>query len=383
MPLIPTPREFQFADVNAVCRPWAQLKDGTHVQMGNKSAAIRQLADLLNHALARRPRVFASKAATPVQAGAITGDHNPLYAWRHYDGVKNARSYTVKILTAPSLEASDGLAKAVLSTGEETASVNVSDTALVYGLYEMTGIDNIPVTRGAEANAVTSINIATYEGYRILDVCYEDNVIEQLDTTIHDYANPILARPGLDVRADILEQMRAAFHRLRTENNPIVVNWAAARGTAGWSTSGSTGQEGIYLTNTTTYKNIFDTSITARDGSSPGFLALGYHQGLGRYDVEGVPGFKVKVTCYALASSTAGASYVKYIGPSTIASNEGEITITSGAGVAWYGPVTIYLDSNANWSESGTDANKIDVHMKTASGATLYIYGLRAWVDPF
>jgi len=387
-----SPYSFSQLDMEKLCRNYRQTGQGTDVPMGNKAAAIAALGQVNNRLLGRygRPLFWMAQpilSPSTTQADSVGSDPNSLYIWRHHDGVPNARNHTVHF-NAAYRAAGSGDAYAERAGGgpstEETVKTQITHATL--DLCSHTYGCSYPVARGAAADADVTDGLITYNGFTALDVFVQDDMLKMLDTSLHDYADPSVAKTGKSVLAEsCLEDVRRTFHSLRTENLPILFCWAAICPAAGYGTPASTLGTGIVIdeavNGTNTYANIMNTGLTTRTATSVGLPCPGYMMGVGP-ELEDA-GRQVKVQCACYASSATSNSTLKIIGPDTWANNHAEILINGGAG--WYATDEIvYLDSHSQDTDATTARNKLDFHGKIAGsgGGTDkgYIYMVVGWM---
>jgi hypothetical protein len=320
--------------------------------------------------------------ATTTQADSTGLD--PLYSALRDDRVENARNYDVRFLIVPRTTGTgDSYAKKEGST-EQTSLYNwVKPTAL--NLAGDVRYTDYQVARGAAARAEVEEGITTVNNFTVVDVAIVDESLNSLDTTLHDYADPSIGKTGQPILADALEGMRDVFHDQRKYNLPMGFCWAA-QGES--STPGSTNATAIVVTSAS-YVNMIDTSVTSRTATSPGNLCPAYLAGQGPPDNQrgtDLNGESVALHCRVLGiPDGSNDCNIKFIGPTHVASNEVEITMTAGGILAWYGQSgggsSIKLNTQSNdISDTTTARNKVDVHVKTAGG-TAYIYGIATWYE--
>jgi len=235
-------------------------------------------------------------------------------------------------------------------------------------------VGGYPVARGNESQTEDDDSVGVSDGYQVLDFLVQDDLLEYLDTSLHCYADPKLAKAGMPVLADLMEQVRATIHKARQYNLGMAFCWSAL-GTGAYP--GSTNQYGVVVTSATDV-NIIDQLVTARTETTPGIIVPAYLKGRGT--TAKAAGQTVRVDVRVLARSvTEGTGSVTFEGPNGSAT----VTVAPGGALAWYGggetPIHIDLSStSADHTDVTSARNKIDIFARVTSG-TLYIYGLAGW----
>lgn len=352
-------------------RNWRQTPEGTDVRMSNLAAPLRTLGEANNRVMGRHPKILfhlPQPILAPDTPQADSTGLNPLYRWVAPDYWANGRSYTVRFLVAPRT-AGTGDAYADDEYGSDTTpSYNYTPGSLL--LCQHVRESQFTVDRGAPADAETEHGIGTYNGYTVLDVIVQDDELDTLDTTLHSHCKPVSAKTAAPVVEGLIEDIRSTFHDARRYNMGQAFCWAA-QGVS--STPAAPGNATCMSVSSTTYVNVIDQGVTARDANSPGILVPAHLKGRG--NITKAAGQTVRVDVRVLANSAAEGT-VKFIGPN----GSTEVTITAGGGLDWYtASAHLDLSSNSNdLTDTATTRNKIDIHAKVASG-TLYIYGLSGW----
>jgi len=371
-PYVPAPYFQSFLDLASVCKNWTQTPAGTDRRMANHASAIRNLATTLNRLLARYPRTMAWMATQPAYAynGATA---NPLYYYRYRDNWVNGRTLVARLLVLPR-ESGTGDAYAEnyggSASNEETSVMNWTVTSA--NLFRDLRQAQFTIERGAASGGALQRGLSTYNNYTVIDFVLQDQALSDLDTASHDYVDPNLAKAGAEVLADLLEDVRAKFHTLRTENLSQAFCWMAQWPAGSPATPSSSDQTGL-VTTSSTYVNILDQTVTARSATSPGFCCPAYAAGRGNVAISANQILNVMATAQGQAPS--GTGMVKFEGPL----NSVEVTITAAAGVAWYDAASaIQLDTTVDDDDATTARNKIDIFFKVAAGS-LYLYGLNGW----
>lgn len=377
---ISAPYQHAPVDPSPFAKNWTQNAVGTWVRMGNSAAAVRALALATQRCLARMPRPWFVKA-WPISDCDVAGS-DPLALWRVLDNVPNARGYHVRVLALPRTEQS-GECYAGRTGGSATEETSRTTTAIS---SSVSGADvfeeSYPVVRGAAADAEISEGISTFGGYTIIGVVVQDNELHQLNTDVHDFVTGQV-KQGDTVLADVAEQIRSAFHALRTSNLPAW-GWAARFSGGAPAAPVTPAATGIPV-QSTSYVNLIDPTVSARTSTSPGSMHYVHYAGIGRYDQT--PGQRIKLMCRVYGEVDGGASdgEVKFEGPTHVGSNETVISVTAGAGPAWYGNAAnyIYLNGQSGPTDTGAARNKVDVfgRLATFPTNTFHVYNVRRWIE--
>jgi hypothetical protein len=367
-------------DVEKLCRNWKQNSDGTQVEMGTRAAALEMLAKALNRLLGRMPRTVFQMAQPITSPTAYLADQvgsDPLYVWKYRDGVVNARQQEVRIITTERASGSGNsyARRENNSAGERT---DIIDYTRALNLCENLFTAYYPVRVGGPCMAETTDGISTFNKYPLFDVVVQDAEIYDLDTDVHRYVDPGLAKTGEPVLARLLEEIRRLFHELRTENLPIFGMGCSQCQAGTWATPSSTDETATVIdgavVGTDTYVNISDQTVTSRTATSPGIFCYAYRAGIGTYDE--FPGTTTKLMCRVFGQAPSHNMTVKFIGPDHVTANWTEITVTAGGGAAWHGTASnfIYLNTAAADNDTTTERNKVDIHAKMAGASNGYIY---------
>lgn len=361
------------------CQNWTADYDGTETPMGNRAVAPTSIAHAINHMLARHPRPLFSYFSPIGQAD--NGGMDPLLRWMHLDNFDNGRSYTVHIIAVmPESVVTAWYAQQWSGADFYDAGNITAKSAVVTNSvdrYRDVVYLSFKVQRGAVTDATCEDGLSTFDGCTVLAVTVIEDVITELDTTIHTYCNPLLARQGKAIVADAVADVRAKLHERRSTGLPIVVNWSAQGDDGTPSVPGD--QTGLHITSTS-YVNLFDQSEVARTATSPGWCCSALWCGRGLRTATG--NNKVKVVLRVLGEADSNNGMIYFEGSDNIASNSTEITITGAGGLGWYGSDSnfVYLDSSIAVDSLTTAMNKIDALGKVITSGNVYVYAIRGWV---
>ncbi len=367
----------QKLDMQGQCRNWKQDLSGTQRRMGNNSRALQELASAVNDLLARHPRPMFTQAWSNSSTTYI--DMDPSLIWKYKDTVKNGRNHRYIITGFPYITTETGTSSYVTRYPEDDVNSTVHYTNMAFVNYwGDVWHDEFIANRGNETNTEVSFGVKTVGSYKILGLCVYDEPLDSLETSIHTYCEPLLSRKGGRILADALEDIRAKFHKVRSENLPIVLCWSAF-GLTGGSDPGD--QFGFVITEDS-FVNILDHTITSRSAVSPGARVDAKYWGRGPEWSDS--GKLCKVMCRVYGYTNGNTGRVRFYGSDVIADNYTEITITSTPG--WFGDSTnfIYLDTQETTQDNDyftTADNKIDVMALVNNGNYLSIQALSAWVE--
>jgi hypothetical protein len=399
MPKIPAPGFWQDLDVDAICRNWRQNADGTNVRMVNRARALAMLTNAVNNLAGYSPRVMFRQ--TFGSSGYSAGSSEPLYRWKYDDLVDNGRDQRWQILTEPRTSGSGDsyaqkepeAAEATGTTPKTQSVLGVSDVVWPQTNY-VTSLDH---NRG-DATDVETVETGTgldvFNGFKVLDIVAQDRPLSAFDSVSgkHIFSGGQNVRPGDDVLENVIDDIRAKLHTLRTTNLPIVLCWGAYASADSFAVTvsdpapGAAGNgRGIWVADTTPFVNLLDftTASVPRTATSPGVNCPMRYAGRGTTTEDWGKQVTVQLRAYAKTTGT-GEGYIKFVGPTGFASNNTTITLAAASGLAWYGSSSnkIYLDSTAADTDTGTTRNKIDIQGATEDqGTDLEIYGLVGWIE--
>lgn len=372
-------------DVDQVCRCWTQDDDATQRPMGNEASALIMLAERFNQLASRHPVTVFSKVETP--GTVFTNSLNPWADWKYDDRQDNAKQYEVRIVSQPRLNATwGGVANAYAARGgtthAETTIWRESAANAVNSYYDAT-LDGYLSEPRTNPVGLTTDNIVTCNGYSIRSAVVQVREQAELLPGYHLVANPYQAKPEGHVLADILEEIRAKFHRLRTTNLPRV---------AGWSAHGDS--DCINVTTNVDRVNLWMYEAIDRNAVTPGPTFECWRCGVGSESIS--QGQIVPIVARVCANWEAPQDYainVNLEGPTmdARADNQVNISIAANAPAAWYSATALLWGNplaNSDWTNVGR--NKIDIlAMRPANTdgdkltGTLHVYGFQLeYADP-
>lgn len=352
-------------EVIDLVKVWATNKAGAEYRQLTTAAVMGSLISLINHLAGRHPRILFTQTAR--NGIADTSGQVPLYIWGYVDDVTNGRDWQYRINHLPRSSGS-GDAYAWRYLDATTLGSKYSTNHPSPSFPEDVETQMFNYERGAAAGTAVTEGLNTANGYTALDVCVQDLCVGLLFKGTHTLAHGF-ASEGRPVLAGLLEQLRSAFHELRTTNLPFAFQWSAQD--IG-STPAATGPLGIKIT-TTTATNVIDGSSTSRTATTPGVSAHVYRGGRG---AEGTTnGNRIPVTPRVYGSVTGGGGdcLVSFTGPL----NSVDVRITNGGGLAWYAASSnLYLNAAAEYDDTTTARNKIDIMGEVTSGDTGSVFAI-------
>ena len=374
MPKIPVSRYWKSFDDDAA-RNFEQV-NGSNVRQAPSARVMTNLAHGVNHLAARTPRPMFGKSQS--MATVDQGAHDPKYEWRYNDSVDNGEFYVFTMVRVPRTSGTTN------TYGGQWTGANHYDgnaigawtnaTASSVNRYYDATYETVRAYRPATVplDAEISDGFSTTHGYTALHVGVQEEPLYWLDTSKHIYCDPTLAKKGGKVLADAAADVRDTFHTLRTTNLPIVMSWSEQ------------GQETNDRAHTnSSYANLFDTSIGARNSDTPGATYDAQYCSIGNLDQRAQA--NVKVMCRLMAnvtSSTENITNVMFWGPL----GNVVIPISANGPLTWHGNTDhyLYLDANVAGTDTTVSANKIDCLAAVHDSAADYLNwkALRCWVAP-
>lgn len=353
-------------DISGQARVWSQDSSSAQRRMLNRSLVLRTLIDGANHMLGRQMRPLAMMAQ-PGHGMVYDNGSSPLYWFSEDDEVVNARSRTMRVLALPTGFAVGANAYARSNTGAVTP-------VIAYGLasYPTTLVyHEAPFVRGSPTGVATlTEQISTYEGYCIMDMVVQDDVVPRLDDDYyHDMTDWRSIYPGAPVVDGVMESMRACHARHRAASKPLLMCWLGQASGNAWQTVTPSAAEAFVVTSETAV-NIINTDITARSATSPGTTCSAQYMGTGRSNTIGV-------TCAILAQMNNGTGTFDFVGPVTNAT----ISVTATT-PTWYYANGLNLYTNVADSVTSASRNKIDPMARVTATSTMYVYAIQAWALP-
>jgi hypothetical protein len=373
-------------DIKMWAKNWRQDDGGAHRRMGNKGAVISALANKVNYLLAMNPRTMFTKSQSDPDATGL----DPLYRWVYYDGVPNGTVYIVHIIAQKIETAGDAYAQQ-WSGADHYAATHITPiyafNITTAGSFEDVFYAMYFVIRGAASDAEVEDGISTFNDFTILSINTQEIIPanELYNDSDYTYIKNTRNLKGTKVLEGLPEDTREKLHTVRTEQLPIILNWAAQMGDPPTTPSAPGNSYCITVddTNYPTYVNIFDQNESSRGAQTTGACVDVQYAGRGLETQT--DGRKVKVICRVLAKIASGATgTVKFEGPNHHSVQYYvEITVNSTT-LQWWGDSDdyIYLDPTVSATDATTARNKIDVFGKVTSGLSprLYIYGVRCWI---
>jgi hypothetical protein len=390
---VPIADVFSDIDPDEVARNFDQDKTDAQIRASNSATAMTQLIAQTNVIAGRIPQVLFLKILVLPREGGT----NYLFRWCHPDYVQNASEHEFRVLSRirPVDPATGNAYWARLDStltedsdcqGAEyssicTASYNISQIFDERAFTARTGALRPPT------DSVVEEGIICKHDHQVLGLIVQDRALTSLD--IEDHAC-VVSKPqqGDPVLANFGEKIRSVLHEVRTTNLPIVLRWAAVGDGASFtppSTPANTATEkGIHI-ESNTYINVLAPTLSVAgsfetySATTPGFMCHQYACGLG--DPDYAANTELTIDCYVLAEATTADGKVRFEGPSSIASNNTEITIPTASGLDWFGGTSVKLDTSSTNDDVTTARHKIDVCAKAGASGEVDIFGLMAHVS--
>ena len=396
MPILEPPEVLLSLESERVCRNWEADRDGTDQRQINLGVVVAAQGNAVNYLLAWQRRVIARfiRHKDFVPADGVT----PTYVYTFADYFDNGKDRRFRALVGypaagtgdafvQRTSASSGTVDAASISGKTplpaAAFSHARDLVELQFDYDREADIGPGQTDGDDDEGIAIFPTAATNSLKVYDVSVQEKPVEDLDTTAStghlyvDVAGVLSGRKCLD---DAMESIRDAFHKLRTENMPIVACWSANKLAAGWESSATTDLTvGYYSATSANYENIHNRAVTSRSATSPGHLYNAYRCGIGLETAEA--GKQVKCQVRVFADATVATGTVRFDGSATFASNQADISVTT-AGPAWFGSSTdfVYLDSSKKITDTTTARNKIDVLDKAGASGTIRIYAYMIWI---
>jgi hypothetical protein len=369
-----SPADWSGIDLTGHARIWTQDQDSVQRRMTNRSKVWIVEAAALNHLEGRTGRMLFAQAYDAVSVVACNS--NPLLSVRWIDNVVNARSRAYRVLALP--RDSD------IYTANHSAVIYTNAASSTNAVFpEKTPTPTFPsdlvyrefkTARGGANNAIFTEAVSAANGLPLVDICCQEEQVNTLDTALdHDFVFAYGATPGAKIVTGILEDLRSKFHTLRMNQNRLAfcflgLGASNAYGDVETSALG-------FSTDSDTYVNMLDQTVTTRTATSPGVMVPGYASGVGLSNSCGI-----QVYILARKGRTSGdAGWVKVIGPDHVAANHVEIEVPS-SDVAWYSGGPVYLNTeSAEATDVTTARNKFDFHFLVNAGEMawgIYVYAV-------
>ena len=356
-------------DFSAKAKTWQQNRAGTQVATGNSKIPIEALRQSINHLAAYHPATIFCQNSPIDYRYKTTAD--PLMQWQSYDYHGNNRDATIGMI--------------LWSAGNDGAYF-YRDDDITYRSGDLAEIwhstfEQIKLSRNDPTLDFTTDGLCQYatNEMQLQDMVVQEDPVFYLDSSADNCAAPSGYRDMSPIRTTELEDIRGAFHQMRTRNLPMALCWSALTedGCASTQTSDCTG---IAITDTTPV-NIWDVTSTSRTATTPGSHVYGYRSAIGNETHSTL----AKVLCSAKArvidNSGGAVGYVRFVGPDHVADNYCDIAVTDTT-FSWSGGGSsdfVYLNSAADYNYSGTEKNKIDIHGYVTSTDVLQVLGVVGW----
>jgi hypothetical protein len=365
-------------DIDKICKIWDTSTADVESRQRNSVMALKVAAGMLQHLLANTCRVIFRQFIQFAHRETTIGGQ--LFLWRYMDDVKNGRNQRWRVFSVPRTAGTgDSYAERTGDSSTQTSKTQLVNASPAFP--DDVQLDTLDYARGDMADAMVNDGIDCVANYSIIDLVVQDKAIPALDVSHHTYAPEITTAPHHPVLANMLEDLRAAFHELRSKNLPIVFCWSAKGGSGGWNKPASSDTTALVAT-TTTLTNLFDSTSTLKTVNTRGFTPHVYFAGRGDRTKDDGKKVAVKLCIYAEAPNSTGT--FSAIGPDHVAGNTVNITVTGGAATAWYDSGTnLYLNSTADITDVSSARNKVDVLGQVATGGDkLYVWnvcGIAVW----
>lgn len=364
----------QFLDAWDLIKNWriSSLTGLSH-RVGNSAAAINSIVREMNNALSRNPRANFARCQ-PLGIADTTGA-DPLFVATYYDGIENARTWRCHIIAVPRTYVGAESSWAYRTYNDRESTPATTAYCDEVDAYEDVFETEFTCDRGDRAAGEIVECLTTLYGFTALAVTFEDEPLTELDTSIHQYADPLGIVKGGKVIEDNASDIYGAFEALRLYHLPSVVQWSAAGMIA---EPDAPGDDTCITVISASLVNVLDQTVTARTADTPGWCCDRYKAGT---QVGSPPNSNVTCTARVYAEAIGGDGTVRFVGPEHTASNYTEITVPAGGGLNWYGAAenVWYLNADAEYDDATVNCNKTDVLASCAGGGTLYIRALAGW----
>jgi hypothetical protein len=377
---VPCSESHAWIDVSGQARNWTRDNADEPAPMMCRAFPMRQVADATNRALGRYPAprmMMGWPLTSPTTTSADINGSAPLINWATPDYVRNARTGMVRIVT--SLRSDNAAANsyaAMQHNASESSPVSTAATNAASNYCFELRYDVIPLSRGAESNAVREYGLSTYGGYQVLDIIHQDDELTFLptNTATHDFCIPASASGAREVLSDLAEQVRSSFHRLRTRNQGFQVSWLAQANSNAYQYPTVTATTGIVVTSNAMV-NLMNQSWNARNSDSPGIECMAQYCGRGLADV--VP-CTVRIFAEYNAAAPAGNAMINVVGPCDYAT----VNVPANVGLVYYA-VNVGLNTTLNPLNVANGVNKVDIFGSVANSGTdtLIVRGVFAQTD--
>jgi len=381
---IKTFKDTGFIDVSTIVRNFKTNSVGTNVRVSASGKILQQMADVINSIMYMTPMTYFTKSSDfsigwgnnnpDIMDGypIIFPDFGPYALTRRILlSIDPAYSANYTFETKPRVKyyytSSLTEKSQMLPVSEATRTYRYSNQQM--GVIPIIEISSIPEnTHVEEAIWVGLDDVPSASGFG-----FQPSIVEHLSLTEKQsrYAVPFsgitgntcstnLTKPFRPILADGLENLRQAFHKVRTTRSQIILSWGTPNGTTS-----------VYMgTNSSSFENVLDSTVSAWSNTSPGFSTVAYMAGIGPEDETS--GQTVNVECYIYgcsynSNSPAGEGTVRFCGPINLTNNYVDITVEDEW--KWYTSVSyVKLNTGIEWDNETTSRNKIDILSKIGSG---------------
>jgi len=379
---VPCSESHAWVDVSGQARNWTLNYENVAAPMMCRAFPMRQIADATNRALGRYPAprmMMGWPLTTPTATSSDINGSAPLINWATPDYVRNARTGVVRIATA--LRSDNSATNEYAAMQHNASELTPISTAATNGgaatnYCSQMRYHAIDLSRGAESNSVREYGLSTYGGYQVLDIIHQDSELSFLptNTASHDFCIPASASGAREVIADLAEQVRSTFHRLRTRNQGFQTSWLAQANSNAYQYPTVTATTGIVVTSNAMV-NLMNQAWTARNADSPGIECMAHYCGRGLAQV--IP-CTVRIFAEYNAAGVAGNATVNVVGPCDYAS----VNIPANAGLIYYA-VNVGLNTALDPLNVVNGVNKLDIFGAVANSGTdtLTIRGVFAQSD--
>lgn len=390
MAIVKLNKNVHSVDLDSTCGNYEKYTDfydpdtlttvSTYTPMPVRATAVNAAINYINSVAFSNPRFLMGCG------GALDGSYTsgqPFFKFKYPNLSKNVWGLRFKVLFLPA---------ASENGSAYVERYNDSDTATAGQIY--TGVDGAGYTfpeglkyvefeydkTGFTAGTSEEDGLSTYGDIRVIDFVVEEIPPSAGDTDSHDVIEPLPIYAGSEITTKHLGDIQSVQHEVRSTNLGIIACYSSRATSGTWQTPGSSDETAL-VTTSTSFVNIFDSSVTSRTATSQGVLSNARYRGVG---LDGTTqGRKVFVRGEVLAYCTTNDGEVKIIGPDHVGSNDDTVTITSGGSASWYSFSTgILLDAESSYtSDTTTGRNKIDIHFRMTGAGTLYLYAYNLWVE--
>lgn len=370
MPVRPTSEKHAWLDIDGEVRNWRNSYDGSQSAMGCRANPVRQIAEAVNRCLGRYPMPWAQMSWPITSNGASACEENgsnPFVNFGRWDYTRNARSASVRVMTLKRSTNAEQNSFLEMSHNASEATPIHTDWTNDPRTCADTWCDSFRIDRGAEQNGFVGYGMNTYGGYRALDIVVQDTELAWIDANadVWDSVDPSKATSGREILADLMGNMRAAFHRARMGNHGFQASWMGYGQENAWQDPPQTNECAIVATSNV-FVNLINQSWTTRNSESPGIECVAYRRGRGHQSVAA--GTVIPVSCSFLAESNAAAPAGNAVINVHGAVDTAAVNIPANV-LQWY-TVNVSLNTALDPINAENGVNKLDVYGKVANSGT-------------